>query len=340
MAFVAVVVPAAPAAAEWEWLPEGEFFGRVSAPVRGPARAGPDAVFEIVEGKFGTRLVLAPGLALRAVGELLPDPGRRAGDLRLGYLEYLWEPVGTFRGGQVPLLGDADDQVVGDPILGSGLLARSGFLAECGLGLAWHRGIDVEWATASVEVAGTYTEGLLGSVGLPENKLFLGVQGPGPALHGRATAVLAEDLTAHLYGRYGTVQDQQLASTVTTRIGDVALALTAGASISSPPGLPIATDAGGQVRARYNLGAIDPAWWRSDIVLRSGVVWRNVSNTPTLDPRYPEATPRTDLLSTLALIHRITDFASVALDLTDARRLDAAGAADAVLLGARAGVKF
>ncbi len=339
LAMLAVAALAAPAGAELEWLPEAEFYARYSFPVQGARPSGPDPNFEIVSGQLGTRLRVAPGLSLRAVGELLTDPSRRSGDLRVGYGEYVWEPVGVLRGGQIPMFGEVDDAITGDPILGRGVLARAGFFSLGGLGASWEREFPTDLATATVEVAGTYTEGLLGSVGLPENKLFVGIQGPGPAGHARASVDLAENLAAHVLFRYGLVQDQQIAGALAGRLFDLDLQFTGGASISSPPNLPVAADGAAMVRVRYNLGNLSPGLWRTDLVARGSAISRNFTNTPTFDAAYPEATPRTDLLSTLAIVYRITDFSAVTVDLTEGRAL-APAVSSALFLGVRGGVKF
>lgn len=336
----ALVLAPAPARAELEWVPEGRFFGRYSFPVQGAGRAGPDSNFELVSARLGTRLLIAPGIQVRAVGELNSlDRSRRVGDLYLGYAEWRTEAVGVLRLGQVPGFRDIDEKVTGDPVLGPGANTAAGFFYPSGLGLSWTEDFALDFASASVDVLGMYTEGLPGSGALADSPLFDGVTGTGPALLAHAELSLPGGAQVHGFARYGVLLDQQAALAWTQPLGDLDILLTAGASVSNPSGLPTTTDVAAGSRVRYNLAGLWTSFWRADVVGRVHAVARNVGSTVTTDPRFVIPSPRTDLQSSVALQYRVTDNTVVALDLTEDRVVSPA-ASSSLFLGARAGVQF
>jgi hypothetical protein len=340
-----VLVAPAPASADLEWVPEGQFWVRYTGPIDGAPRSGPDANFELVTGLFGTRLNIWPGVSVRAVGELLSaDVSRRPGDLRLGYGEWVTGTFGAFRGGQVPLFREAEDALLGDPILGAGTFSRAGFFRPAGLGGSWGYDLGISDATLSVELAGTYTEGLLGSGALATASLQPvydpAIQGPGPAAHGRVRYRLPDGLQADVFGRYGLVEDQQIAVALSQRLWDSDLLGTVGASASTPAGLPAATDIAAAVRIRYNLANVTTDWWRTDVVLKTEAISRNITGAISTDPRiYTIAAQRFDLRTTAALFYRIADATLVGVDLSEDRAISPT-ATSSLFLGVRTGVRF
>lgn len=329
-----------PARAELEWIPEGRFFARYAFPIVGTGRAGPDANFELISGRLGTRVRLAPGISVRAVGEVLSlDPARRVGDLQLGYGEWETGTIGTLRLGQIPTFRDLEETLVGDHALGPGLATAAGFFYPSGLGLSWTQDFAFDFATASLDVAAMYTEGMPGSGALADNPLFPGIAGSGPAMLAHGGLGFPSGLQAHLFGRYGYLVDQQMAITLLQPLGDFHVILSAASSASTPQGLPAVADAGAMARVRYNLGGLSTALWRADLVGRIQAVVRNLTGTPQVDPAFPVVSARTDVQTGLALQYRVTDSSVVAVDLTDDRTVAPAATAS-LFLGIRAGVEF
>ncbi len=349
----AVLGIAGPAGAELEWVPEGRFLGRYSFPIGAAGRSGSDTNFDLVSGRLGTRLLIAPGISLRAVGEVLSlDRSRRAGDLQLGYAQWQTDVIGVLRLGQVPAFRDIEEQAIGDPMLGPGAATAAGFFYPSGLGVSWTQDFNLDFASTSVDVIGMYSEGLLGSGALAPNPLYAEFPGTGPGLLAHGALGFPGGLTAHLFGRYGALIDQQAAVALTQPAGDFDFFVSAAASSSNPQvlstatgsagtlvSLPTATDLAAMARVRYNLGGLAAALSRGDLIGRIQAIARNVTNVATLEPSFPIPVSRTDLLSTLAAQYRITDYTTVALDLTENRTVSPA-ASSSLFFGVRAGVQF
>lgn len=335
-----IALAPAPARADIEWVPEGRFFARYSFPVHGGGRSGLEPNFDLVAGRLGTRLRIAPGISLRAVGEIYSlDRTRRVGDLQLGYAEWDTGSVGTLRLGQVPAFRDVEENTLGDYVLGPGVATAAGFFYPSGLGLSWTQAFDLAFATSSIDVHGMFTEGFPGSGALADNPIFPGMLGPGPAALAHAAFGLPGGLGAHIFGRYGYLVDQQAAVMLTQGLGDFNVLVTAASSASTPQGLPPVADAAAMTRVRYNLGGWSDALWRTDVIGRLQGIFRNFTNTPQVDPSFPVVGTRTDLQSTLAVQYRITDNSVVALDVTDDRTV-APTATSSLFLGVRAGLIF
>ncbi|MBM3274806.1 MAG: hypothetical protein FJZ00_06615, partial [Candidatus Sericytochromatia bacterium] len=225
-----------------------------------------------------------------------------------------------------------------------GTFSRAGFFRAGGLGGSWGYDFDISDATLSVEVAGTYSEGLLGSGALATASLQpvhdQATQGPGPAAHAHASYRLPGGLRADVFGRFGLVEDQQIAAAISHRVWEMDMMASMGASASTPAGLPAATDVAAAARIRYNLANVTTDWWRTDIVLWTEGISRNITGATSANPRkYAIAARRFDLRTTAALIYKIADATLVGIDLTEDRAI-APQATSSLFLGVRTGVRF
>ena len=330
--------------------PEGRFLVHYAFVQDNPARSI-DSSYDLISTRLGLRIGVWPGISGRAVGEITgDDPSRRIAALRLGYAEWIADPVGTFRIGQAPTVwGDAEEQILIHPIFGLGVSIAGGFLAPAGLGGSFGRDVGIlDVGTGSIEVGAYLTDGLIGagatspSAADPSGAFI----GSGPAAQVRVGFAPAGGGSVHLFGRYGLVLDEQVGLAGTFKIGEVDLMGEVAASASNPAPFEMAGDIGAMVGAKYNLGNVWQNLWRFDLVGRVQAIDRNVTDVrrdftgfSPIPSALPVASQSTTINGLVGLLYRITDSAAVGMDVSTTR-ITGAGATSSVMVGVRLGVSF
>ena len=323
---------------------------RYGFPVQGHLE-GTDSNFDLVDARFGARVSILPDLSVRGVGEALHTPaGRYPPVLRWGYLEYALPGIVTVQAGQVPMpFAEEEDQVVGDPLIGEGIALSSGFLSPGGLGGAVRRDVAIGAGTASAEVAALYTDGLLGNDELTPNAIQPGYAGPGPSVAAHLGYSGPSGWSAHVFGRWGWLQDQQaglagdwdgsswhLAAEAVASESNPAYTLPAGEVVHDPA----AYDAAALLSARYDLGAIWRDFWKVSLLARLGALFGNVTDTRrSAVSVYPVAPAGQDYTGDLAIIYAVNDYSQVALDAELLRQV-VGSATQSISVGVRIGVHF
>ncbi len=350
IAAACLLLEASPALADLTWQPEGRIFVRYGFPVQGQLK-GTDSSFDLLDARFGARVSILPELSVRGVGEVLnTQDARYPPVLRWGYLEYALPGIATVQAGQVPMpFAEEEDQVVGDPIIGEGIALSSGFLSPGGLGAAVRRDLAIGAGTASAEVAALYTDGLLGNNEMTPNAIQPEYAGPGPSVAGHLGYSGPSGWSAHVFGRWGWVQDQQVGLAGDWDGSGWHLAAEAVASESNPAyTLPTgevvhdtaAYDAATLLAARYDLKAIWRDLWKVSLLARLGAIFGNLTDTRrTAVSVYPVAPPGEDYTGDLALIYAINDYSQVALDAQLLRQV-VGSATQSISVGVRIGVHF
>ncbi len=345
-----LLLVASPALADLTWQPEGRIFVRYGFPVQGQLQ-GSDSSFDLVDARFGARVSILPDLSVRGVGEVLDTQDSRYPPvLRWGYLEYALPGIATVQAGQVPMpFVEEEDRVVGDPLIGSGIAQSSGFLSPGGLGAALRRDAAIGAGTASAEVAALYTDGWLGNNEMTPNAIQPAYAGPGPSLAGHLGYTGPSGWSAHVFGRWGWLQDQQAGLAGDWDGSGWHLAAEAVASESNPA-YTLATgevvrdaaayDAATLLSARYDLGTVLRDLWKVSLLARLGAVFGNVTDTRrSAISVYPVASPGQDYTGDLALIYSINDYSQVAIDAQLLRQV-LGSATQSISVGVRLGVHF